>query len=330
MQGFEERASASPGVEAVGAISQLPLTSEFGGKMFHIEGHVYDSDQAEDAQFRHTTPGYLSAMRIPLLAGRWIRWTDDADSPPVIVVDEGFARQFFPRENPIGKRLAFRAAGSDSAFTQVMSIVGVVGNVNHDSLDAPRRPEMYVPLAQRSSDEMDIVVRTATNPADTGTALQALLTSLDKNEALSSVRTMQDVIASSISQPRFSALLVGIFAMLALGLAAVGLYGVIAYSVSQHTNEIGIRMALGATPRDILRMVLGSGMKLALTGSAIGILLALAFGRFLQSLLFEVRPTDLATLVSVSVLLLIVAAAACYIPARRAMRVDPIVALRHE
>jgi predicted permease len=329
MQQLEERTHALPGVQAVGAVSELPLAGEMGDRIFHIEGRVYNSGQFEDEQLSETTPGYFDAMRIPLLAGRSIAWSDNAAAPSVAVVDQAFAKRYFPNENPIGKRLLFPAPGS-TAFTQAITIIGMVGNVTHDSLDSPIRPEMYMPLAQSHEGELEMVVRTAKNPLATGAALQDLVSSLDKNEALSSLRTMQDVIASSVSTQRFSALLVGIFAAFALGLAAVGLYGVIAYSVSQRTNEIGIRMALGATPRDILRMVLGGGMKLAVAGSVIGIILALALGRFLQSLLFDVRATDAATLIAVSVLLLLVAVVACYIPARRAMRVDPMVALRYE
>jgi putative ABC transport system permease protein len=327
---FEERAGALPGVQAVGAVSELPLTGAYGDNVFHIEGRAYGPSQFEDAEFRQTAPGYFEAMRIPLIAGRSLSWSDTADAPLVIVVDEAFAKYYFPKENPIGKRLAFLAPGSGSRFTQIMAIVGVVGDVSHDALDAPQRPEMYVPIGQSSAGEMNIVVRTSLPPGSTAAGLQSVVSSLDKDEALSTVRTMQDVIASSVSEPRFSAMLVGIFAVLALGLAAIGLYGVIAYSVSQRTNEIGIRMALGATQRDILRMVLGGGMKLALIGCAIGIALALALGRYLQSLLFDVRATDVTTLIGVAVLLLGVALVACYVPARRAMRVDPMVALRYE
>ena len=327
---FEKRVAALPGVQSVGAISELPLTGEMGDNVFHLDGRSYSPSQYEDAEYRQTAPGYFEAMRIPLIAGRSIEWTDTSEAPPVIVVDEAFAKRYFPGENPIGKRLDFLAAGSATSFTRALTVVGVVGNVSHDALDAPQRPEMYVPLAQDPVDGIDIIVRTAISPASTATALQNVLTSLDKNQALSTVRTMQDVIASSVSQPKFSALLVGIFAVLALGLAAIGLYGVISYSVSQRTNEIGIRMALGATPRDISQMILGGGFKLAIIGTAIGIALALSLGRFLQSLLFEVRPTDPVTLAVISALLLIVALAACYIPARRAMNVDPMVALRYE
>jgi putative ABC transport system permease protein len=331
LQQFEERAAALPGVQAVGGVSELPLAGEFGDQIFHLEGRNYGAGQFEDAEFRETAPGYFDAMRIPLLAGRSIQWSDDAKAPQVLVVDRAFAQHYFPHENPIGKRLLFAARGGSSlSFTNASTIVGVVGNVSHDSLDSPQRPEIYAPIGQSNVDEMNIVVRTAMNPLGTASALQDVLASLDKSEALSKVRTMQEVIATSVQEPRFSALLVGIFAVLALGLAAVGLYGVIAYSVSQRTNEIGIRMALGATPRDVLRMVLGGGMKLAVAGSVIGVILALALGRYLQSLLFDVRATDAATLAGVCVLLLLVALAACYIPARRAMRVDPMVALRYE
>ncbi|HXT73484.1 MAG TPA: ABC transporter permease [Candidatus Angelobacter sp.] len=330
MQEFEKRLSALPGVQAAGAISELPLTGEPGDNVFRIGGRVYAASEFEDAQFRQATPGYLKAMGIPLLSGRWVQWSDTADAPAVIVVDDAFAKEYFPRENPIGKRIEFLASGSSSAFTNITTIVGVVGTVNHDALDAPRRAQMYVPVAQNSYGGLNIVVRSTVSPGGTATAMQNVVSQLDKNEALSTVRTMQDVIASSVSQPRFSALLVALFAAFALALAAVGLYGIIAYSVSQRTNEIGIRMALGATPRDILRMILGGGMKLVLAGTAIGVILALSLGRLLQSLLFEVQATDLATITSVSALMLGVALIACYIPARRAMRVDPMIALRYE
>jgi len=330
LQQFQKRAGALPGVQAIGAVSELPLTGEYGDLVFHIPGHAYEPGQFEDAEFRQTTPGYFEAMRIPLLAGRSIRWSDTANAPPVMVVDQAFAKQYFPDQSPIGKQLDFLGPPSGTTFTRAVTIVGLVGDVSHDSLDALQRPEMYVPVAQSSVPEMNIVVRTSLPPGSTATVLQNVLSSLDKNEALSTVRTMQDVIASSVSQPRFSALLVAIFAVLALGLAVIGLYGVISYSVTQRTNEIGIRMALGATPRDILQMILGGGIKLALIGTAIGVALALSLGRFLQSLLFEVRATDPVTLAVVAVLLLAVALAACYIPARRAMKVDPMVALRYE
>jgi putative ABC transport system permease protein len=330
MRQFEERAAALPGVQAVGAVSELPLAGEFGDDIFRIEGRVYGANQFEDVELSQATPGYFQAMRIPLLAGRVLSWSDNASSPLVIVVDQAFAKRYFPNENPIGKRLLFVGPGSGLPFTRATTIVGVVGNVTHDSLDAPLRPNMYVPVGQSRPPALEIVVHTAGNPLSTAGLLQGVVASLDKNEALSSLRTMQDVIALSVSTPKFSALLVGIFAALALGLAAVGLYGVIAYSVSRRTNEIGIRMALGATPRHILRLILGGGMRLALIGSAIGVVLALALGRYLQSLLFDVRATDAATLIAVSVLLLLVAMAACYVPARRAMKVDPMVALRYE
>ncbi|HKV26845.1 MAG TPA: ABC transporter permease [Candidatus Acidoferrales bacterium] len=330
MRQFEKRVSALPGVQAVGAISELPLTGEPGDNIFHIEGRVYGPSEFEDAQFRQVSPGYLKAMGIPLLAGRWVQWSDTADTPLVVVVDEAFAKQYFARENPIGKRIQFLGSGSSSAFTANTTIVGVVGAVNHGGLDAPRRAQMYVPVGQNSFGGQNIVVRTTVNPGGTAMALQGALSALDKNEALSTVRTMQDVIASSVSQPRFSALLVGIFAVLAMGLAAVGLYGIIAYSVSQRTNEIGIRKALGATPKDIFAMILGNGIKLALAGVSAGVVIALGLGRFMQSLLFEVRATDIVTISCVAALLLGVAVIASYIPARRAMGVDPMVALRHE
>ena len=330
MRQFEQRVGALPGVEAAGGISELPLTGAYGDNVFRVEGRTYGPSQGEDAQFRQVTPGYLHAMGIPLIAGRWVSWTDTERDPQVIVVDALFAKQYFGSANPIGKRLAFLAPHSSSAFTSLATIVGVVGGVNQHGLDVPRPAQMYVPVSQNSYGGVNIVVRTTMSAGSAVTALQRVVTQLDRDLALSGVRTMQDVIASSVSAPRFMAGLLAVFAAFAVLVAAVGLYGLMAYSVSQRTNEIGIRMALGAQRSAVLRLVLHGGMRLALLGACVGLALALALGRFLQSLLFGMRATDPPTLIGVSLLLLLVSLAACYVPARRATRVDPIVALRSD
>jgi putative ABC transport system permease protein len=189
---------------------------------------------------------------------------------------------------------------------------------------------MYIPVSQYPPPDMNVVVRSSGNPLQLSAALRDTVLSLDENQAISTIRSMDDVVSGSVAQPRFASQLLGLFAVLALLLAAVGLYGLIAYTVTQRTREIGIRMALGASPRDVLKLVLGQGLKLALVGAAIGIAAALALTRLIQGLLFQVSPTDPVTFISVTALLTIVALAASYLPARRAMRVDPMVALRYE
>jgi predicted permease len=322
---LERRVDALPGVEAAGAISELPLSGEPNDNEFYIVGRHYAPSEFDDAQSREVTPGYLTAMKIPLLAGRWFRWSDAPTSPGVIAVDRAFANHYFPGQTAIGQRV--RVTGDSIPERE---IVGIIGSVNHESLDQAPRPQMYAPLAQSSYGTMVIVVRTAAELSAIGGEMQSVVTSLDKNEALSKVRSMDDVIDASVAQPRFSATLVGLFAALALVLATVGLYGLIAYSVSQRTNEIGIRMALGAQPEDVLRLVLGQGARLAVAGVAIGVVASLGLTRLLASLLFGVSAYDPVTFTAMAILLCAVALLACYIPARRAMRVDPIVALRYE
>ena len=322
---FEAGVGALPGVEAVGATSELPLGGTPYDNPFHIPGHTYGPSDFDDAQFRQVTVGYLSAMRIPLLQGRWVGEQDDATSPGVIVVNQAFANHFFPNTNAIGQRLQLMG---DPQPTR--EIVGVVGNISHISLSEPDKPEMYAPYAQFASPGINIVVRAAANPTNLAAALQAQASAIDKDITLSGVKTMDDVLDASVSQPRFSSQLIGGFAALALLLAAIGLYGVVAYSVSQRTNEIGIRIALGATREDVLRLVLRHGAGLALIGMALGFVASLATTRVLSSMLFEVSPDDPQTFLAVAVLLMAVVLIACYIPARRAAKVDPMVALRYE
>jgi len=322
---FEAGVGALPGVEAVGATSELPLSGTHYDNPFHIPGRTYGPSDFDDAQFRQVTTGYLSAMRIPLLQGRWVGEQDDATSPGVIVVNQAFANHFFPNTNAIGKRLQLMG---DPQPTR--EIVGVVGNISHISLSEPDKPEMYAPYAQFASPGINIVVRAAANPMNLAAALQAQASAIDKDITLSGVKTMDDVLDASVSQPRFSSQLIGGFAGLALLLAAIGLYGVVAYSVSQRTNEIGIRIALGATREDVLRLVLRHGAGLALIGTALGFVASLATTRVLSSMLFEVSPDDPQTFLAVAVLLMAVVLIASYIPARRASKVDPMVALRYE
>lgn len=322
---FEDRVMALPGVEAVAAISELPLTGVHSDDTFHIPGRTYGPSEFDDAQFRQVTPGYLSVMRIPLIKGRWIEKQDNDNSPGVIVVNQAFADHFYPHASAIGQHVQLMG---DSQQTR--EIVGVVGNITHVSLSEPSWPEMYVPYAQFAPPLINIVVRASANPINLAAALQAQASAIDKDITLSSMRPMDGIVDASVSQPRFSSQLIGVFASLALVLAAIGLYGVIAYFVSQRTNEIGIRMALGATRADVLRLVLRHGSMLALLGTGIGFVASLGATHLLSSMLFEVSANDPQTFLAVALLLIAVALVACYIPARRAAKVDPMVALRYE
>ena len=324
-QEFESRTTALPGVEGVGATSELPLNGEHNDNAFYIDGHSYGPSEFDDANFRQVSGGYFATMRIPILAGRGFSEHDSATTAGVILVNEAFADQFFKGQNAIGKHLRFATGPKRD-----MEIVGVVGNINHDSLSDSRAPEMYTPFAQNPAGQMHVVVRGAASPENLAAALREIVTSMDKDEALSNFRTLDAIRDASIAQPRFSAQLLGTFAALALILAAVGLYGLMAYSVTQRINEIGIRVALGATRTDVLNLVLRRGALLALYGIAIGLVASLALSRSLGSFLFGVRPTDPLTFSAVAATLAAVALAASYIPAYRATRVDPNTCLRHE
>ena len=324
-QELEKRIANLPGVEAVGATSELPLTSEHSDNPFHIPGRSYGPSEFDDAFFRQVTPGYLAAMRIPLLAGRWLDERDTANGPGTVLVNQAFAKRFFPGQDVLGKPLQLMGDLQPNR-----EIVGIVGNISHTALSDPQQPEMYVAYAQYAPPTMNLVVRAAANPDSLAASLLQTVRALDRDETISAIRSMDDIVDSSVSQPRFSSSLLSLFAALALMLASVGLYGVMAYSVSQRTNEIGIRIALGAKQTDVLKMIVVQGMKLALMGVAIGLAGALAIGRFLATMLYQVKPTDPLTLVFMSIALIGVSLLANYIPARRAAKVDPIVALRYE
>jgi putative ABC transport system permease protein len=322
---LEERLKSLPGVEGAGAISELPLGGEWNDSSFKVEGRVYPPSGFDDADLRRSTPGFLNALRVPLISGRWLELSDTADAPPTVVVNQQFAKQFFGVNNPIGHRVQL---SSDPA--KAREIVGIVGTIKHGSLGESPRAAMYVSIDQLPPPDMTVILRASGNPAQLSAAFRDTVFSLDPNQAISTIRLMDEIVSGSVAQPRFASQILGLFAVLALLLAAVGLYGLIAYTVSQRTHEIGIRMALGAEPRDVLKLVIGQGLKLALAGAAIGIAAALALTRLMNGLLFQVSPTDPVTFIGVTALLTIVALAASYLPARRAMRVDPMIALRYE
>lgn len=322
---LEERISAIPGVEAAGATSELPLSGEHSDCPFYIDGHSYGASEYDDANCRQVTPGYLPAMRIPLLAGRLMDARDTAAAAGILLVNEAFANRYFDGRDAIGKNL--RLLGDPMKSRE---IVGIVSDISHSALSDPQRPEMYAPYAQFSPPSMNLVVRSSGDPERLAAALRDNVAGIDKEEAMSTVRSMEAVKETSVAQPRFASQLIALFAGLAQLLAVVGLYGLMAYTVSQRTNEIGIRMALGASPPAILRMALSQGLRLAVAGCVLGAVGALFLTRLLRELLFRVSATDPLTFAGVTVLLLCVALLAAYIPARRATRIDPVIALRYE
>jgi putative ABC transport system permease protein len=320
------RAAAMPGVERVGLVSNIPFS---GGD---IAGFVIDGrpepppEQVLDAEYRVVSPDYFDVMGIPVVRGQLFTERDRAGSPAATVINETMARRYWPGEDPIGKRINL----GDPSSSPWRTIVGVVRDIRNESLDKEPYPQMYAPLAQFPRRQMTLVARTSGEPSALVPALRRDLSSLDKDLPLYNVRTMEQVLADSISRRRFQMLLITAFAGVGLLLAAVGIYGVISYSVAQRRHEIGVRMALGARATDILRLVVGQGLGLALAGVGCGLVAAFALTRVMASLLYGVSATDPVTFASVSLALLGVALAACLVPARRATKVDPMVALRYE
>lgn len=335
-----ERVRALPGVTSVGAGEYLPLSGFDSTTGIFIDGRPLPAPgESQEAHNRNVTPDYFNALGISLRAGRFFTERDNGDSPKVAIINETMAQRYWPRENPIGKRVALnfeamkfhpdRAPDLDIP-SGMREIVGVVADVRHTGLMTAPVPEMYVPFEQRPIRDMTLVVRASGDPlALTGAVRQQVL-STDPDQPVANITTMAQLLSASVAQPRFNFMLLTVFACVALALAAVGIYGVISYSVAQRTREIGIRMALGAQASDVLRLVLGQGFRLILLGLALGLLAALALTRVLAGLLFEVKPTDPLTYGAIALLLAGVAALACYVPARRAAKVDPMVALRYE
>lgn len=319
------RVGALPGVQAVEAASQLPLVGGAGGFAFEVEGNPYvQGTGAPTTGERIVTPGYLQIMGIPLLQGRVLAHTDREHTPDVAVINETMASEHWPGQDPIGKRL--KRVWNDEWIT----VVGVVGDVKYDGLASEIEPEIYRPFLQAPARDMSLVVRAASDPMMLAGSLREAVASRDRTVPVSEIRTLDQLLARSVTTSRFTTLLLAAFATVALTLAAIGIYGVLSYAVSRRAREIGVRMALGARRVDVLRMVLGHAALLAGAGMVGGVAAALATTQVMEGLLFGVTRTDTATFAVVPILLAGVALLAAYVPAIRAIRVDPAIALRLE
>jgi predicted permease len=316
-----------PGVKSAAIADNLPLSGGIGWGGISIDGYQPSAGQEMiQADVRVAGVDYFETMAVPLIKGRLFDEHDTKDSAQVIVIDEHMARSYWPNANPIGGRIKF---GSDEE-NPWMTIVGVVGSVKQYDLENEARVTFYLPASRGLGSTMHLVVRTNTAPTSVAATIVSQVRSMDPNVPIFDVKTMDQRLSESLARRRFAMLTLGVFAGFALLLAVVGIYGVISYSVAQRTNELGIRLALGARHLDVLRLVLSGGFKLALIGIALGLVLSFVVTRFLSTLLFGVRTTDLFTFSALSVLLVVVSLLACYLPARRAAKVDPLVALRYE
>ena len=325
------RLEAAPGVKSVSAISHLPLSSYRGKTDFSIEGIATPSDNPNPyhTDFRSVTPGYFKTMGMQLIKGRDFTPRDERRSTQVAIINETLARRYFPNQDPLGKRIR-PGLGIDDRGWLMREIVGVVSDSKHVSLREEPPPYIYLPHGQFPRHGMTLVVRAANDPKALIGVVQKEAHALDIELPVFNIRTLDQYMSSSVAEPKFSALLLGLFAGLALILSCIGLYGVMSYVVAQRTRELGIRMALGAQTRDVLKLVVRQGMGLTLLGAAIGVAGAVALTRMMKSWLFGVSPTDPLTFAVAALLLTIVALLSCWIPARRAAKVDPITTLRFE
>jgi predicted permease len=323
-----ERLRRLPGVESAGGATILPLSGGIGWGSITIEGYAAASGQSSiQADQRVATVGYFETMKVPLISGRFFTEQDMKDSMKVVIIDENMARTYWPDTDPIGKRLKRGGAASEAPW---LTVVGVVSNVKQYALDSDSRVTLYTPHEQTLSGTMFVTVRTAGDPRGWVAAVTSEARAIDPNVPVYDVKTMDQRLSESLARRRFAMLALGLFAGVAVLLAAVGIYGLMSYAVAERTREIGIRVALGAQTRDVLKLVIGQGMLLVLIGAGIGLAVAAGATRVMSSLLFGVGATDPVTFALPSLLLGGVAVLACYFPARRAIKVDPMVALRYE
>jgi len=324
------RVRALPGVQSASAVMPLPLSGDRFGISFQIEGRPVAPKDEPSADMFIAETNYFRTMGIPIVKGRDFEDRDQHGSTPVVIITEQFARQYFPGEDPVGKRIHPGISTWDNEDSTMREIIGVAGDIRNRALSTEPRPAYYMPQSQLPFTQLIAVVKSTNDPRALTSSLTREVRAMDPELPVFSVKTMEEYISSSVAAPRFNTTLLSIFAAVALVLTIIGLYGVMSYSVAQRTNEIGIRMALGAQTRDVLGLIVKDGMKLVLLGLVLGISGALVLTRLLSSLLFGVTTRDPATFVAIAALLSFVAILACYIPAWRATRVDPLEALRCE
>jgi putative ABC transport system permease protein len=329
-QQLMEKVQALPGVESAAAISDLPLTGQAGSTTLTFEGVTANAERGDLASFevdeRIITPDYFKTMKTPLIAGRFFGPQDVRGQPRVAIIDDTLARRLWPNNNAVGRRMTYGRFPEQSQTW--IEIIGVVKRIRHHRLDADVREMVYFSHAQASRIGMTLVIRSNSNPNAMVSAVRSAVQSVDPDQPIYGIRTMDEVVAGARATARFTLLLLLLFAGVAATLAVVGIYGVMSYAITQRTNEIGIRMALGAQARDVLQLVIKQGMRLVLLGVAGGLLAALLLTRLIRDLLFGVSANDPLTFCLIALLLTFVAGLACYIPARRATKVDPMIALR--
>jgi putative ABC transport system permease protein len=317
-----------PEVRSAGLVSILPLSGSNNDDFFFIEGRVSrDPADIPDEELRVIAGDYFQAMEIPLLTGRYFTAADSEEAPRVVIINQALARRYWPGEKALGKRIT---KGDPQANPRWFTVVGVVGNVKHQGLDVEVKPEFYFPHAQYPQSSMIITVRSVSDPRRMTAAIRQAIRNVDKEQSVANVRTLDEVISDSVAPRRLSAVLLGLFSAVALTLASIGIYGVLSCLVTQRNHEIGVRMALGAQRKDILNLIVGRGLRLSLLGAAVGVAVSLVLTRFLEGMLFGVGQTDPPTFVGVCLILVGVSLLACFLPAHRAAKVDPMVALRCE
>jgi len=319
-----KRLESLPGVVAAGATNILPMSNNGTDNTFEIVGRPPEKGKAPGADYRVVTPGYFSAIGMPLRRGRDLTAGDNEQAPGVVIINETFARLFFPNQEAIGQRII--PTGADKP----LEIVGIVGDIKDRGLDKVYQPGFYVPYAQDPWNSMGVALRATAEPTALAAAARDAVMKLDPTQPVHTIKTVERLIYEQSSPKRIMTAMMGVFAAIALLLAGVGLYAVMAAAVSQRTHEIGVRMALGARSRDILRLVTGQGLKLTLVGLALGMVGAFALTRVMEPLLYGVTATDPLTFILISLALAGAALLACWVPARRATKVDPMVALRYE
>ena len=322
-----ERLNGLLGAQSVGLTSDLPWTGYDENAGFNIEGKTFPPDQEPSARYHYVSADYFRTIGVPLHAGRFFSADDRAGTPDVVLINRSMAERYWPAESAVGKRFTFASQPKENDW---YTVVGVVGDVKDFPYSPATEPAFYWPMTQKRTREMILAMRTNANPSQLVETVRGEIRALDKDLPLAEVKTLEAVAKTAVAGQRFTLWLVGVFALTALLLAAIGIYSVLSYLAAQRTHEIGIRMALGAKRQDVLRLLIGQGMGLALLGVSLGLVASLVLTRLLKSLLFNVSATDPITFAAIALLLITVALLACYIPARRATKIDPLEALRYE